>query len=344
MNTDMAQMALFDYSVLDDDTRSFVEARTTEIKVLVKRSGEDIVTIGQKLAEVKGRLGHGHFGDWLEAEFGWSQYTAINFMRVWSKFGNFPNLDSFAPSALYLLAAPSTPEEAIAEVLERAENGESITHALVKRILDFAKSIRGKKTQQRRTERKERNQNLCSEPTPIEALDHKFDLVYADPPWRYEFSKTDSREIENQYPTMALEDICALPVGDIVIRDAVLFLWATIPKLEEALRVLNEWGFSYRTAIVWDKVRMGQGIYTRQQVELLLIGIKGEMYSPESDFVKDFRSLVRIERSNKHSEKPEEFYSIIEQMYPDCTKVELFARNQRDGWAAWGNQADGEDA
>ena len=165
------------------------------------------------------------------------------------------------------------------------------------------------------------------------------DFVYADVPWRYEFSKTDSRVIENQYPTMALDDIRSLPVPDITIDNAVLFFWATIPKLEEALSVVNAWGFSYRTAIAWDKVRMGQGIYTRQQVELLLICIKGEMYSPEIAYSKDFRSLVSIERSNLHSEKPVEFYDIIEGLYPDCTKIELFARGTtREGWTAWGNQ------
>ena len=204
---------------------------------------------------------------------------------------------------------------------------------------EAAKQIRAEKTEVRRVERKDRNDELCQDLPVLEGLPHRFDLIYADPPWRYEFSKTDSRVIENQYPTMALDDICAMPVGDIAIDNAVLFLWATMPKLEEALRVVNAWGFSYRTAIAWDKVRMGQGIYTRQQVELLLICIKGEMYSPESDFSKDFRSLVTIERSNTHSEKPYEFYDIIEGLYPDCTRIELFARNQRAGWSAFGNEA-----
>ena len=202
-----------------------------------------------------------------------------------------------------------------------------------------ARQNRAEKTEERRAERKARNEELCAQPPSLVELSNKFDLVYADPPWRYEFNQTDSRVIENQYPTMALEDICAMPIHDITIENAVLFLWATFPKLEEALQVVNAWGFKYRTAIVWDKVRMGQGIYTRQQAELLLIAIKGNMYSPESSYAGNFRSLVSIERSNNHSEKPKEFYGIIEGLYPDCTKVELFARNNRNGWAAWGNQA-----
>jgi N6-adenosine-specific RNA methylase IME4 len=206
-------------------------------------------------------------------------------------------------------------------------------------ILEAANRIRAEKTEKRREERKAKHEVMCSEPPSLVDLPCRFDLVYADPPWRYEFNQTDNRVIENQYPTMALEDICAMPVGDVTISNAVLFLWATFPKLEEAFQVVNAWGFKYRTAIVWDKVRMGQGIYTRQQTELLLIAIKGEMYSPERDYAGNFRSLVSIERSQNHSEKPKEFYGIIEGLYPDCTKVELFARNKRDGWFSWGNQA-----
>lgn len=208
-----------------------------------------------------------------------------------------------------------------------------------KQIVEASNKIRAKKTEKRRAERKARNEEKCAEPTPLVDLPSRFDLVYADPPWRYDFNQTDSRVIENQYPTMALEDICAMPLGDITIDNCVLFLWATFPKLEEAIQVVNAWGFKYRTAIVWDKVRMGQGVYTRQQTELLLIAIKGEMYSPERDYAGNFRSLVSIERSQNHSEKPKEFYGIIEGLYPDCTKVELFARNRRDGWFSWGNQA-----
>lgn len=208
-----------------------------------------------------------------------------------------------------------------------------------KQIVEASKQIRAEKTEKRREERKARNEEMCAELPTLVDLPSRFDLVYADPPWRYEFNQTDNRVIENQYPTMALEDICAMPVSDITIPNAVLFLWATFPKLEEAFQVVNAWGFKYRTAIVWDKVRMGQGIYTRQQTELLLIAIKGNMYSPESNYAGNFRSLVSIERSQNHSEKPKEFYGIIEGLYPDCTKVELFARNKRDGWYSWGNQA-----
>lgn len=111
--------------------------------------------------------------------------------------------------------------------------------------------------------------------------DQRFAVVLADPPWHYEHSKTHSRDIENQYPTLDLEAIQNLPVPSICADDAVLFLWATSPKLEEALSVLNAWGFTYRTCAVWDKGKIGMGYYFRQQHELLLVGAKGNLPVPE---------------------------------------------------------------
>ena len=85
-------------------------------------------------------------------------------------------------------------------------------------------------------------------------------MIYADPPWRYEHVKTESRAIENQYPTMDLDAICALPVRDIATDDSVLFLWATSPKLAEAMRVIDAWGFTYRTCMAWVKEKIGWAI------------------------------------------------------------------------------------
>jgi len=117
------------YASLDVETRIVVQQRTSEIKTLMRRTAQDIVDIGQKLIEVKERLGHGVFGAWLPVEFGWSRTTAVRFMRVAEqfKFANLANL-SIASSALYLLAESSTPESARQEALQRAEQGEHITY------------------------------------------------------------------------------------------------------------------------------------------------------------------------------------------------------------------------
>jgi N6-adenosine-specific RNA methylase IME4 len=167
-------------------------------------------------------------------------------------------------------------------------------------------------------------------PMPTE----EFAVLYADPPWRYEHVETENRAIENQYPTMELDDICALEVP--AAEDAVLFLWATSPKLSEAMHVLTSWGFTYRTCMVWVKDKIGMGYYARQQHELLLIGVKGEPPVPaEADRPP---SVLEAPRTG-HSVKPPEFYALIERMYPGFQKIELFARATREGWTTWGNQA-----
>jgi hypothetical protein len=108
----------------------------------------------------------------------------------------------------------------------------------------------------REVKRQERIDNLAEIATGNSALDNSigtFPVIYADPPWRYEHVETESRAIENQYPTMELADICGLPVAKHCTDDAILFLWATAPKLAEAMMVVTGWGFSYRTCMVWDK-------------------------------------------------------------------------------------------
>ncbi len=129
-----AAQKVFDYTSLDAETSQFVQQQTGEIRVLMKRTAQGIVEIGHKLIEVKKKLGHGRFGEWLEAEFDWSWDTAGNFMRVAQRFGNNPKLSEFAPSALYLLAAPSTPETARTEAIARAQAGEPITYTVAKAL------------------------------------------------------------------------------------------------------------------------------------------------------------------------------------------------------------------
>ncbi len=163
----------------------------------------------------------------------------------------------------------------------------------------------------------------------------QYRVIYADPPWRYEHSKTDSRKIENQYPTLPLEEICALPIADLAADDAILFLWATSPKLAESMQVIDSWGFIYRTCMVWVKDKIGMGYYARQQHELLLIAKRGDMPAP---LPEDRQSSVVLAPRTGHSKKPQEFYEVIERMYPDQPRIELFARKERDGWTAWGNE------
>jgi N6-adenosine-specific RNA methylase IME4 len=173
-----------------------------------------------------------------------------------------------------------------------------------------------------------------TEPESLPSIEGEYDIIYADPPWKYDVgTTTPERQIEHQYPTMELEDIKAMDVPS--AENAMLFLWVTSPKLEEGLSVLNAWGFTYRTSMVWDKERMGLGHIVRIQHEYLLIGRKGKMASPPDASLP--RSVIR-EKSARHSRKPGVVYRIIEDMYPEARKIELFARGKRPGWTSWGDE------
>ena len=187
---------------------------------------------------------------------------------------------------------------------------------------------------ERRADRVAKLVEISSGNAAIEDVDRVFPVIYADPPWRYEHAVSESRAIENQYPTMELDAICALKPP--ATGDAILFLWATSPKLAEAMRVVADWGFVYRTCMVWDKLVIGMGYYARQRHELLLIATRGAPPAPAPGDRPD--SVISIKRG-EHSTKPTRFYEIIEAMYPELPKIELFARTPRDGWSRWGNQS-----
>lgn len=124
----------FDYTILDAETCQFIQRQTGEIRALMKRTAQDIIEIGQKLILVKEKLAHGRFLDWIAAEFEWSYPTAARFMQVANSFSKIYQIDKFAASALYVLAAPSTPETARSEAIARADAGEPITYTIAKEI------------------------------------------------------------------------------------------------------------------------------------------------------------------------------------------------------------------
>lgn len=117
--------------------------------------------------------------------------------------------------------------------------------------------------------------------------------------------------------------------------DAVLFLWVTSPLLEESFDVVKAWGFEYKTSMVWDKVAHNVGHYVSVRHEFLLICTKGS-YTPE---VKKLHDSVYEEERTGHSKKPEYFRELIDEIYPNAKRIEMFAREQHDGWDVWGNEA-----
>ncbi len=162
-----------------------------------------------------------------------------------------------------------------------------------------------------------------------------YDVIYADPPWRYRHCKTDSRRIENQYATMEETDIHKLspPCAD----NSVLFMWVTAPKVAEAIDLIKAWGFDYRTCAVWDKEIMGMGYWFRGQHELLFVAVKGNFPPP----VECWRisSMLRCNRG-AHSSKPDHVRAWIEKWYPNARKLEMFSRIKRAGWDSFGNEVE----
>jgi len=174
----------------------------------------------------------------------------------------------------------------------------------------------------------------------------RFATVLADPPWRFT-NRTGKVAPEHKrlarYPTMALAEICALPVADHLEKTAHCYLWIPNALLPEGLKVMEAWGFTYKSNIVWHKVRKdggsdgrGVGFYFRNVTELILFGIRG----PNPRTREAGRSQVNLisTRKREHSRKPDEQYPIIEACSPG-PYLELFGRGRRNNWTVWGNQA-----
>ncbi len=168
----------------------------------------------------------------------------------------------------------------------------------------------------------------------------KYQIIYADPPWRYQNKKTGGSMksgADAQYSTMSTQEICDLPVQDIAHKNSVLFLWATVPLLPEAFKVLDAWGYKYKTMLTWRKIMsLGMGFWFRGQTEHLLLGVKGKV------------NAFRIQKANfiqckagAHSTKPIEFRILID-LVDLNPKIELFARQKTPGWDVWGNEVESD--
>ena len=165
--------------------------------------------------------------------------------------------------------------------------------------------------------------------------DKKYQVIYADPPWKYDFCPSKYFAIESQYNTMELEDIKKLPIK--TTKDAVLYLWATSAKLIEALEVMKSWGFTYKTCAIWDKNCRGMGYWFLGQHELLLVGTKGKFSPPLPKFIVSSIYMEKLNHKYK-SRKPKYFRELITRSFPELDKIELFATEKTDGWDSWGNE------
>jgi len=167
----------------------------------------------------------------------------------------------------------------------------------------------------------------------------KYQIIYADPPWKYDFSPSKKASIEQYYNTLSVDDISKLPISQLTDINCVLYLWATSPKILEALKVMEVWGFKYKTHAIWDKDVVGMGYWFIGQHELLLIGTKGKMSPPKAKFRV---SSIYTEKKKKHGVKPSYFRELISRSFQNENKIELFAREKTEGWDVWGNEVESD--
>lgn len=170
----------------------------------------------------------------------------------------------------------------------------------------------------------------------------KYNIIYADPPWRYECEKVRGSATRH-YSTMLDADIYSLPVNELADKDCVLFLWATFPKLPEALQTIEAWGFSYKSvAFVWLKQNpkmktwfYGLGFWTRGNAEICLLATKGHPKRASASVHQLIVSPIE-----QHSKKPDVARDKICELMGDLPRVELFARQITPGWDVWGNEVE----
>ena len=170
----------------------------------------------------------------------------------------------------------------------------------------------------------------------------KYNIIYADPPWSYrDKASAGNRGACYKYLLMTIDDIKALPVADLAADDCVLFLWVTMPKLNEVFEVIDSWGFNYKTvAFMWVKKNkkadswfMGMGNWTRSNGEICLLATKGKPKRESASVHSICDARIR-----EHSRKPDEIRDRIIELCGDVPRVELFARQATPGWDVWGNE------
>lgn len=170
-----------------------------------------------------------------------------------------------------------------------------------------------------------------------------YDLIFADPPWLFEnySERGEGKNAVVQYDCMPTDEICAMPVNQLARGDAWLWLWATSPMLPDAMRVMSAWGFRYVAFAPWlkrgrtGKLAFGQGYIFRECCELVLVGKIG---NPRVHS-RSVRNVIEAPR-RKHSRKPDEAYETAERLFGPVRRADLFTRQVRDGWDAFGNQTD----
>lgn len=170
---------------------------------------------------------------------------------------------------------------------------------------------------------------------PVPQATGRFNVIASDPPWAYEKRAGDvTHRADLPYPSMTTDEICALPVAERCEDDCILWLWTTNAFMRDAFRVLDAWGFQEKTILTWVKDRMGTGDWLRGQTEHCILAVRGKPIVQLTNETTVLHGPVR-----EHSRKPDEFFAFVERLCPG-PKLEMFAREPRAGWAAWGAETE----
>jgi N6-adenosine-specific RNA methylase IME4 len=211
------------------------------------------------------------------------------------------------------------------------EQREKVIRKIVEEGMEGAKAIREVQKEERRDYIKEQKRQI--EESPPVALPTKYNVIVIDPPWAYGTQYDPAgRRVANPYPEMSQSELLALALPS--AEDCVMFLWTTHRFIWDAKELMDKWGFTYRSMIVWDKEKIGMGDLFRMQCEFCIVGIKGK---PMFDNNHTWRDIIREPR-REHSRKPESFYSMVDSL---CVghKLDFFSRTNRAGWDVVGNES-----
>jgi N6-adenosine-specific RNA methylase IME4 len=319
----------------DDGARA---AWAERITTAWRKGVEAIIESGRLLLDAKAdpSLPHGDFLDMIERDLPFGARTAQMLMKIGAdpRLANANHASLLPPHWTTLYELTKLTDEQFEAKVAAGE----IHPELERRDVVMADS-------RERRARREIELGAFQTALPL----RRYGVIYADPPWRWEaWSRVTGLDYspESHYPTMDLDAVKALDAASIAADDSVLFLWATRPHLANALGVIAAWGFTYKTCFGWTKTeadgslrRRGIGYWAVDNLELLLLGTKGEPPCP----AQGDQWLASIPAPvGRHSEKPEVFYRLIESYFPTLPKIELFARAARPGWDRWGLEAPAE--
>lgn len=312
------------HALLPGAVSAGAQAWAGRITSAVQKSAEAIFEVGRLLIEAKAALPHGEFEAMVENSLPFKASSAQRLMIV-ARDGRLAN-----PAHVQLLPASwgtlyeltKLDDQQFAAGIERGVIRADMERKHVKQL-----TVSGYVAPAREADQTGTAEDLAA----IAERGVKFGNIYADPPWLYGNQATRA-STDNHYVGMSVDDICALPVADLAAETAHLHLWTTNGFLPEAFRVIEAWGFTYKSCLVWIKPQMGIGNYWRVSHEFLLLGTRGQCVFTEHNHM----SWLQAERG-RHSAKPAEIRHIIERVSPS-PRLELFGRAAQPGWIVWGNE------